>query len=105
MLISGCSTVPGLSAADIPKVDMKDLCPPPQAFASWHDFTQRTQVKKGESAFTTVQRYRLAEAKKNLAGQRLWSGLKQCRAKKADPEPPKKPRPADSVADILSGGF
>ena len=86
-MISGCSTLPASRDLRVEPVKIADHCPPPQAFAKWADFTTDTPVVKGESAFKTVQRLKLAEARRNMAGQRLWAGLKQCRAKKADPTP------------------
>ena len=79
---------------------MSDYCPAPQAFASWSDFTTYTKVVKGESAYQTVKRFRIAEARKNAAGQRIWMGLKRCRDQDI-PAPKTKATPTD----VLIGGL
>lgn len=87
-----------------PTVSFSDYCPPPQTFASWHDFTQKTQVKKGETAFQTVKRFRIAEKERNDAAQRLWTGMKACRAKKVDLDV-QVTKKQKAVSDILVGGL
>ncbi len=78
------------------------ICPHPSVFASYNTFQTETRLQKGETAFATVKRFRLAEKEKNAAGRRLWSGMKACRAK----EPAKPKEPTDStISDILSGGL
>lgn len=100
MTISGCSTLP--SPKDLPPaIKTGDICPPPQAFASWNDFTSQTKAMKGETAFQTAKRFRLAEERKNAAAQRLWMGLKRCRE---HGQPPEKPKPK-SITEILIGGL
>lgn len=79
-MISGCSTL-GIDGSRLEPVKVAAVCPHPSVFANYATFTNATQVRQGESAFQTVQRFRLAEAEKNRAGRRLWQGMKQCRAK------------------------
>jgi hypothetical protein len=98
---SGCSTL-GVDGAKIKPQPASALCPHPRVYANWHTFTGTTQIKQGETAFQTVKRFRVAEAEKNKAGQRLWEGMKACRQDKA-PEP-KDPGAEDtSIADLFSG--
>lgn len=56
---------------------------------------------KGETALKTAQKFRLAEARKNAAGQRLWTGLKKCRAIGSKPADQKK----DPASEVLIGGL
>jgi hypothetical protein len=92
----GCSTLPKPSELAPPA---KQSCLPPQSYASWYTFTSTTEVVPGESAFTTAKRFRIAEREKNLAGQRLWHGLKVCRG-----ELTKTPQPKPEGLSSFLGG-
>ena len=106
MTISSCSTLPPPEKVAPKPVSFADYCPPPQAFASWDDFTRTTPVIKGETVIKTAKKFRIAEMKKNAAGQRLWMGLKRCRAQQVEIEPEPKPEPKKkAVSDTLLGGL
>jgi hypothetical protein len=97
---SGCSTL-GVDGAKIKPQPASALCPHPRVYANWHTFAGTTQIKQGETAFQTVKRFRVAEAEKNKAGQRLWEGMKACRQDKA-PEPKDSGAEDTSIADLFS---
>lgn len=87
-------------------ISFADYCPPPQTFANWNVLKEETKVKKGETAFQTVKRFRLAEKEKNAAAQRLWTGMKSCRAKQVQVEVETTVRKKQqAVSDILAGGL
>lgn len=89
-----------------PSVSFSDYCPPPQTFASWNTFTAETKVAKGENAFQTVKKFKLAEKEKNASAQRLWTGMKACRTKKVEMEVTTTVKKRQStVSDILAGGL
>jgi hypothetical protein len=107
MTISSCSTLPPAEKVAPKPVSFADYCPPPQAFASWHDFTQTTPIAKGDTVLKTAKKFRIAEMRKNAAGQRLWMGLKRCRAQQVEVEPEPKPEPdkKKAVKEVLIGGL
>lgn len=70
----------GLPPAVPPAIDTAAFCPPESAIASPRTFRDHTTVNKGETAFQTVKRFRLAEQKKNADGKRLYKTYAECRA-------------------------
>lgn len=74
-MISGCST------AEIPvaAINVSQFCPPASTIASSGTFRTQTSIKKGETAFQTVKRFRLAEQKKNADGARMLRAYEACR--------------------------
>jgi hypothetical protein len=87
-----------------PAISFADYCPPPQTFADPRTFRTVTKVKKGETAFQTVKRFRLAEAKKNAAAQRLYNGMRSCRSKRVEMEDVTEIE-GGVTSDILAGGL
>jgi hypothetical protein len=73
------------AVAPLPEAEPKvaAVCPQPGVFADPRVFRSTTKIQKGETAFQTVKRFRLAEAQKNAHGDRLWRGMQACRAKPA----------------------
>ncbi len=99
-MTSGCSTLPSPSDVN-PQKKAALLCPHPSVYANWATFTGKTEVKQGETAFQTVKRFRVAEQRKNAEAQRLWEGMKACRADKSPTQPDKE----KTISEILIGGL
>lgn len=82
-MTSSCSTMPKLPATGpVAEPKVAAVCPPPGVFANPQVFRTETKVKKGETVFQTLKRFRLAEAEKNAHGDRLWRGMQSCRTAK-----------------------
>lgn len=75
-MTSACSTVEPVA----PALSVASYCPPETTIASPQTFRNKVALKRGETPFQTVKRFRMAEKKKNDDGARLMATYAKCRA-------------------------